>query len=142
MSKIDVFDNEYAFLSNFYESKDQYIRYEGLTYKSVEAAFQAAKTLDKRMRKVFTELSPGAAKYLGRHITLREDWEAVKDQVMYECVRYKFEHCEDIRNLLINTGDAELIESNWWNDTYWGICDGVGQNKLGKTLMRVRDELK
>ena len=44
--------------------------------------------------------------------------------------------------MLIKTGDQELIEGNYWNDTYWGVCKGVGQNKLGKILMRVREELK
>ena len=37
------------------------------------------------------------------------------------------------------TEDAELIEGNWWKDTYWGICDGVGENRLGQMLMWIRD---
>uniref|UniRef100_UPI00345E83CD NADAR domain-containing protein n=1 Tax=uncultured Duncaniella sp. TaxID=2768039 RepID=UPI00345E83CD len=43
---------------------------------------------------------------------------------------------------LIATGDAELVEGNYWHDTVWGVCDGVGENHLGKILMRVREELK
>ena len=43
---------------------------------------------------------------------------------------------------LINTGDAILIEGNTWGDTYWGVCDGVGENRLGKLLMEVREECK
>lgn len=140
---IDSFQGNYDFLSNFYESRDQYIQDDmGLRYKSVEAAFQATKTLDKKMRKVFTELSPSAAKYLGRHIQLREDWEQIKDTVMYQLVMYKFTHCEEIKELLLETDDIELIEGNWWNDTYWGVCKGVGQNKLGKILMEIREKLK
>ena len=139
---IGSFDGKYFFLSNFYESKDQIIRDEGLSYTSVEAAFQANKTLDKKMRKVFTELSPSAAKYLGRHIELRKDWDIIKDNVMLRLVTYKFTHCEKLRELLLDTGDAELIECNWWNDKYWGVCNGEGQNKLGKILMKVREELK
>lgn len=140
---IDSFQGNYAFLSNFYENRDQYIKCDlGLKYKSVEAAFQASKTLDKKMRKVFTELSPSAAKYLGRHIQLREDWEQIKDAVMYQLVMYKFTHCEELRELLLETDDIELVEGNWWNDKYWGVCNGEGQNKLGKILMKVREELK
>jgi ribA/ribD-fused uncharacterized protein len=93
------------------------------------------------MRKVFTELSPSSAKYLGRHVELRSDWEDVKDNIMYEIVYNKFSNNLDLRNSLHNTGDAELIEGNWWNDKYWGMSNGEGQNKLGKILMRVRDEL-
>ena len=40
------------------------------------------------------------------------------------------------------TGDAELVEGNTWNDTYWGVCNGVGHNHLGKILMQVRQELQ
>lgn len=136
--KIDCFDGNYAFLSNFYNCM---VEYDGLLYMNSEAAFQAAKTMDKKMRKVFTELSPSSAKYLGRHVELRSDWEDVKDNIMYEIVYNKFSNDLDLRNLLHDTGDAELIEGNWWNDKYWGVCNGEGQNKLGKILMRVRDEL-
>lgn len=136
--KIDCFDGSYAFLSNFYNCM---VEYDGLLYRNSEAAFQAAKTMDKKMRKVFTELSPSSAKYLGRHVHLRGDWEDVKDNIMYEIVHNKFSNNLDLRNLLHDTGEAELVEGNWWNDKYWGVCNGEGQNKLGKILMRVRDEL-
>jgi predicted NAD-dependent protein-ADP-ribosyltransferase YbiA (DUF1768 family) len=36
---------------------------------------------------------------------------------------------------------VELIEGNWWGDTYWGVCNGVGENHLGKLLMKIRDYL-
>ena len=56
-------------------------------------------------------------------------------------VKAKFSKNPILKAKLLATGDAELIEGNWWNDTYWGVCKGVGKNKLGKILMRVRDEL-
>ena len=65
----------------------------------------------------------------------------IKDDVMYNVVKAKF-NIKYLKQMLINTGDAELIEGNSWNDTYWGVCSGRGQNKLGKILMRVREELK
>lgn len=46
---IDKFDNEFAFLSNFYSSP---IVYEGIEYPTVEHAFQAAKTFDFDQRKM------------------------------------------------------------------------------------------
>ena len=42
---------------------------------------------------------------------------------------------------IVDTEDMELIEGNSWGDTFWGVCDGVGENNLGKVLMRVRDRL-
>lgn len=47
-----------------------------------------------------------------------------------------------LRSQLLSTGTAELVEGNWWNDRYWGVCNGRGENHLGKILMRIREELK
>ena len=57
-------------------------------------------------------------------------------------VNAKFSTNESLKKRLLETGDEELIEGNTWNDTYWGVCKGVGLNKLGEILMRVREELK
>ena len=68
--------------------------------------------------------------------------EEVKDQIMYEIVLNKFSQNEELREKLIATGDEYLAEGNTWHDTYWGVCNGKGKNKLGKILMQVREELK
>jgi hypothetical protein len=44
--------------------------------------------------------------------------------------------------LLLATGDMELIEDNDWDDTYWGVCNGAGENNLGKLLMKIRAEAR
>lgn len=139
--KIGEFKGEYAFLSNF---ADAVVTYDGITYLNTEAAFQAQKTLDENMRKVFALYDPSKAKRAGRRVNLRPDWEQVKEQVMYEVVLAKFTQNEDLRQKLINTGDAYLEEGTWWNDRCWGIDlkTGIGENKLGKILMRVREGLK
>lgn len=73
---------------------------------------------------------------------LRRDWESVKDQVMLEVVRAKFSQHEDLRAILLGTGDAKLVEHTE-NDAYWGDGgDGSGKNRLGQILMRVREELR
>lgn len=138
---INQFKYKFSFLSNFYECS---VIYEDIFYKSSEAAFQAAKTLDRKMKGVFSDLSPDHAKYLGRRIDLRPDWEEVKDQVMYEIVKAKFIQNEDLGRQLLETGDEELVEGTLWHDIYWGIdlSTGKGQNKLGQILMRVRSELR
>lgn len=139
---IDRFDGtEYEFLSNFYPSE---VFYKGMFYPTVEHAFQAAKTLDPREReKIRAASTPGRAKYLGRTTDLRDDWEDIKFEVMEYLVRQKF--TPPPRHLwarLLATGDAELIEGNTWGDTIWGVVDGVGENHLGKILMKVRAELQ
>ena len=135
--KIDCFRGKYFFLSNFFASK---IRYNGLTFLNNEAAFQAQKCPERASE--FCELNPSDAKRLGRKVRLRSDWESVKDDVMYDVCHAKFSQNANLRRQLLNTGNAELVEGNTWGDRVWGVCGGVGENRLGKILMRIRDEMK
>ena len=139
---IDSFRGKYAFLSNMYSCN---VYYNGYTFKSSEAAFHAQKCPTRASE--FVELDPSASKKLGREVQLRDDWESVKYNIMHEIVKQKFMQNTNLKNMLLSTGDAELIEGNWWNDTYWGVCtnkkyDHVGENNLGKLLMKIREELK
>ena len=132
---ISEFDKEWAFLSNFYWSE---IEFEGITYPTNEHFFQAMKTLDiDERRAIANALTPGKAKRMGRRVTLRSDWEEVKEEVMFLGLCLKFAD-DQLADWLLETGDEELVEGNWWGDTTWGVCKGVGQNKLGKLLMKVR----
>lgn len=135
---IGEFKGEFYFLSNFYESD---VTYGGITYRNNEAAFQAQKTTNKFIRMKFHQLNPSDAKKLGRQVQLREDWEQIKDQVMYEICKAKFEQNPDLRAKLLATGDEILVEGNTWGDRIWGAVYGVGENRLGRILMRVRSEL-
>lgn len=112
-------------------------------WKNVESAFQAQKTFDVvEYDSIWKANSPREAKDLGQKVTLRPDWEKVKYQVMLECVKAKFEQHTDLQDLLLSTGDEEIVE-NSPIDSYWGCgADGKGQNMLGKVLMQVRDELR
>ena len=105
-----------------------------------EAAFQAQKCPSRILE--FIDLPPNKAKSLGRKVHLRPDWDQVKDQIMYEICKCKFTQNPTLKLMLIKTSDQELIEGNYWKDTYWGVCKGIGQNKLGKILMRLREELR
>jgi ribA/ribD-fused uncharacterized protein len=115
---IDCFNGKYAFLSNFYDSP---IVYNGLRYSNNETAFQAQKTLDENIKKEFTLLPPNLAKRKGRKISLRPDWEEVKDSIMYEICLEKFVYSENVNlfKLLQDTEDEEIIEGNYWHDNYW-----------------------
>lgn len=134
---INLFRGSFEFLSNFYITP---VNFEGLVYNSAECAFQAAKTLNQKEREQFVNMDPRTAKRMGRMIPLRKDWEQIKDTVMLEIVRNKFK-TGVMKEKLLATGDAKLIEGNWWGDEYWGICRNKGLNKLGNILMKVRDEL-
>ena len=139
MEKIDEFQGEYYFMSNFHNSK---VELDGIIYDNAEAAFQAQKCLTTAEKKSFVGLNPSEAKRKGRHVKLRSDWEQVKTEVMYTVVKNKFSQNADLREKLLATGDAELIEGNTWHDTCWGVCNGKGENRLGKILVKVRGELR
>ncbi len=135
---IDAFRGPYRFLSNFFPALCDY---EGIVYPTVEHGYQAAKSLNADVRRMIAQaLTAQEAKHLGLRVPIRNDWPAVKLQVMEDLLRLKFSNRE-VGNLLILTGDEELVEGNWWNDTYWGVCRGVGENHLGKLLMKIRAEL-
>lgn len=136
---IDSFQNEYYFLSNFYPCS---VTYRGITYPSSEAAFHAQKTFDVYEQLKFTRMTPSESKRAGRKIALRPDWEDVKYHIMHEIVLQKFLQNEDLRLHLLSTGEYELVEGNWWNDTFWGVCNGEGKNSLGHILMDVREYLR
>lgn len=135
---INSFSGEYEFLSNFYAHPIQEGR---LTFPTNEHYFQAMKTLDIEERiNIARADTPGKAKRLGRSVKLRSDWEGIKLSVMETALRKKFAD-PALAAKLKATGEEELVEGNWWNDRFWGVCDGVGENNLGKLLMKIRAEL-
>lgn len=135
---INNFRGHYWFLSNFYPHE---VSYRKQLYPTVEHAYQAAKTLDKSMRdRIRRAPKPGDAKRLGKQVKLRQDWEAVKLPIMLYLVRKKFQDFQ-LRTLLAKTRPRLIVHENTWRDTFWGVCDGVGENHLGKILMQVRSEV-
>lgn len=137
------FHGEFEFLSNF---ADCPIFYLGMNFQSTEAAFQAAKTniFEERLAIQMCD-TPGKAKRIGRRVTLRPDWEEVKDNVMLDLLRLKFTKGSRLADRLDATGHAILVEGTTWHDQYWGVCvcpehKGVGRNMLGQLLMQVRME--
>jgi len=137
--EIRSFRDKYRFLSNFFPAK---VLFEGDIYPSVEHAYQSAKTLNPDERQAIRQVKlAGMAKQLGKHVTLRSDWRQINLNIMKVLVREKFQDLV-LKEKLLNTGDAILIEGNNWGDTYWGNYNGEGHNHLGRILMEVREELK
>lgn len=134
------FFQEYRFLSNFHPCR---VWTNGGTYPTSEHAYMAEKTLNQHAREKIAKLkTPQEARAFGQTVKLRYDWEEVKRDRMYVVLTCKFVQNKDLRILLDRTGDKYLEETNWWNDRYWGVCEGEGKNHLGRLLMRVRKELR
>src|SRR5262249_28805143 len=139
----------------FYSTKDTYgefsnfARYpfvlDGKQWPTSEHYFQAQKFADATYRERIREAaSPMIAARLGRSrkVPIRSDWEQIKLDVMCLAVRQKFTAHAQLAEMLLATGDEELIEAAP-RDSFWGCgSDGSGQNWLGKILMDVRQELR
>jgi len=137
---IDSFSGQYRFLSNFWPARvylGEPFKGTGNWYDNVETAYQAAKTTDMDVRKQLTIASARDAKALGKKLVLRPDWNEVKVPLMAGLLMQKFADPERQR-MLLDTGSKRLVEGNTWNDTYWGICEGRGANRLGRLLEMVR----
>jgi len=139
LSSFVTFSGEQSWLSNFWY---QTIEYEGILYPSTEHAYQASKTLDMNVRQEMANMgNASSVMRYGRTLPVRPDWEDVKIKIMYDVNVKKFENYE-LRKKLLATGNQDLVEGNTWGDTFWGVCGGVGENNLGKILMRIREEIK
>ena len=135
---IKEFKGDYRWLSNFWLCPVMFGDY---VYPSTENAYQASKH-PKSLRQQFTTCSPALAKRLGRQVELPENWDTEKLRVMRKALEQKFRKNTFNSTLLIATGDQEIIEGNDWGDIFWGVCDGVGENSLGKMLMEIRKEMR
>ena len=116
---------------------------DGIWWKTCEHYFQAQKFVntDKSWYEKIAEVkTPKDAAKMGRSRLhpLRKDWEKVKDEIMKQGVLCKFQNNKEIREILLDTKDEEIVE-NSPIDYYWGCGkDGTGKNMLGKILMEVR----
>lgn len=155
---ISDFRGPYRWLSNFHLAA---VVYDGHTYPSTEHAYQAAKALDIQQRikfmtsleqcalddsllslEAYTVMTCAEAKRAGQKLPLRAEWEEIKLDVMRNVLYDKFQRHEDLKQKLLATGDEELVEGNTWGDRFWGVCNGVGENHLGKLLMELRAVLR
>jgi ribA/ribD-fused uncharacterized protein len=139
----------------FYSTKDTYGEFsnfakcpfvlDGKEWPTSEHYFQAQKFTDAAYReRIRAAVSPMIAARLGRSrkVPIRSDWEQIKLDVMRSAVRQRFATHAELAQLLLATGDEDLIETAP-RDAFWGCgAGGTGQNWLGKILMEVRHELR
>ena len=136
---VERFFGEHRFLSNFHQGHP--FDWQGKRWTTAEHAYQAAKCRHAHDAEAIRLLpTPGEAKRAGRTVALRPDWEDRKLGVMEDILECKFT-APVLREKRLATGNAPLIEGNRWNDTYWGVCRGRGENRLGRLLMSLRENL-
>jgi len=131
------FRGEFSFLSSFHPCPVAYL---GLQFTCSEGAYQAAKSLDPEVQKLFVRLTGAQAKAKGRGKP-REGWHDIKLGVMREVLESKYANL-DLRERLLATEDIVLVEVNTWNDLFWGVCRGKGENNLGKLHMEFRERFR
>jgi ribA/ribD-fused uncharacterized protein len=140
---IPWFKGSYEAFSNFTACL---VQMDGVLYKSVEHAYQAAKTDVREYRLPFQNCTAAHAKRIGKGLALRRDWDTYKFVVMEDLLRQKFSDLNpQFKQLLISTRGQEIFEGNNWHDNIWGTCycskcGDKGNNALGKMLMKIRDE--
>lgn len=138
---IKEFQKEYRWLSNFVPCE---IIIDGIIYHSVEAAYMSAKSNDLKWKMFCSnpDNSPGFIKKKSKEISLIENWEEIKIEIMKTCLEQKFKQ-EPYKSLLKETGNSHIQEGNMWNDKFWGVClkTNQGENNLGKLIMEIRSSL-
>lgn len=133
--------------TEFYGAFSNFARYpvtiNQIWYATVEHYYQAMKCADiDDARRVRLASTPKEAKLIAQSVKMREDWGAVKYEIMLNALRHKVRQHPDVRTLLLSTGDARLVENSPY-DYIWGCGkDGTGTNLLGLAWMQVRDEIK
>ena len=128
------------YLSNMYPHK-MYVQLDGveMEFSCLESAFQACKSEDSLTHQVFQTLNGYEAKRLGRQIPIRGNWKQIRVEVMYQLLKLKFSD-PYLVSLLIMTPDDDIVEHNTWNDTFWGVCNGRGEDNLGKLIRKIKQE--
>ena len=128
-------------LSNFSAHE---VEIDGVVFKTVEHAYQALRVVPGARKKIMEATSPIRAWQEGQACKERNELllDYNKDELMEKILRAKLVQHEDVRELLLSSGERELVK-NTETDSYWGNGkDGLGQNKMGKLWMRLRTELQ
>jgi len=140
MIVIDEFKGQYSCFSNFYPRQ---VKYKDKIYKTKEHAYQCQKATNQEdFDSIFNSSTPFQAKQRGKQIQIKKYWNQFKVSIMKQIVLEFFKQHGDLKDILLSTNTFLLIEGNHWNDTFWGVCNGVGENHLGKILMEVREILR
>jgi ribA/ribD-fused uncharacterized protein len=133
------FRKQYDYLGNMYIIP---VCYRGIQFEASEIAYVYSKCANKEQAHQIAILGdPYEAKKLGKSVQLIENWNKRKVKIMHEIVYAKFSQNPMIASKLAAL-EGDIVEENTWGDTFWGVCNGTGDNYLGQILMQVRKTLK
>ncbi|MCF8882739.1 NADAR family protein [Erythrobacter sp. SN021] len=139
-------EKPYGAFSNLYRRE---IEFEGERFPTSEHAYQAGKPRKPEVREWLMNAPSPALLAMAAHGLYYWDvapgWSKTKFDRMRDVLRVKFEQHEDLKALLLSTGNARLVESATVDNEVnrlWGEVDGVGKNMLGVLLMELRDSLR
>jgi len=140
------FKGKFEFLSNMYECD---CPYNGMVFKSSEHLYQWLKVPPEAewwRTKIFEAPHGKVAKKLAANPKCPKkqtaDWDLTRIRYMKIALWSKFTNNPDLKQKLLDTRGATLVEYNHWKDTFWGVCNGEGENRLGKLLMQLREKLQ
>jgi len=138
-------EKPYGAFSNLYKRE---IIFEGEAFETAEHAYQAGKPRKPEVRQwLMAAPSPSLLAMAAHGLYVWDvspEWSKNKFDRMKRVLRAKYTQHDDLRELLLSTRDARLVESATVNNAVnrlWGEVNGVGQNKLGVFLMEIREEL-
>jgi ribA/ribD-fused uncharacterized protein len=139
-------EKPYGAFSNLYRKP---ILFEGVTYPTAEHAYQAGKARSAEVRAWLLAAPSPALLAMAAHGLYQWDvvsnWSRIKFERMRGVLWAKFSQHADLAKLLLDTGDARLVETATVDSAVnrlWGEVNGVGQNMLGVMLMEVRVRLR
>jgi ribA/ribD-fused uncharacterized protein len=138
-------DKPYGAFSNLYRRP---MEFEGETFATAEHAYQAGKARKPAVKQWLMSAPSPALLAMAAHGLYYWDiapgWSTTKFDRMKRILRAKFTQHVDLKELLLSTGNARLIESATVDNPVnrlWGEVNGQGKNMLGLLLMEVRAEL-
>lgn len=149
---ITAFQSKYAWLSNFFPCR---IHLQGIDFNSGEHAFQYIKARRNGCPELATRILKSNeakdAKQAGYGITILENWDGEKEEMMSRVIEAKFKQNPELAQKLIATGDSTLVEAT--SDRFWGAHATLnskslkeknweGNNVLGQLLMTLREDLR
>ena len=135
---INGFKEKYSFLSIYYPTE---IEYEGIKYNCPINAFLAQQVSSQIQKKQIAKSAPSRSTIMV--INSEEKVNLTTEQqleIMYNICKIKFSD-ENLKQSLLSTKNEELVDETDWNNKFWGVTNGEGENHIGKILMKIRDEL-
>lgn len=112
-----------------------------LAFPSMENAFQAMKCARPEDREAFVTLTPAQARQHGQRVPMHADWDAGRRLIaMQYGLAQKFKY-PGLAQRLVDIREDLITEINDWGDTFWGVCNGVGEDHLGRMLRKIRQDL-